>query len=100
MSWSKALAAMRNGALPHGSTKNWNGIFAFPQGPEGRHSVHAALAAVPGAAGFNAAPRAAVAEGQFHLPAERRVAVETARVERLLRKGAPRLFHVTLNAAG
>jgi len=43
MSERKALAERQNWALTNGSTKNWNEIFAFHSGPEGQHSVHAAL---------------------------------------------------------
>jgi hypothetical protein len=67
MSRSKALAATPNWALTNGSPKNWNEIFAFHFGPGGQHSVHAALEAVPGGAGVNAALYAALAEGQVHL---------------------------------
>jgi hypothetical protein len=96
MSRSKALAATPNWALTNGSPKNWNEIFAFHWGPEGRHSVHAALEAVPGGAEVNAALYAALAEGQVHLLAERWAEAEAAVVARLLHEGALRLFHAAL----
>jgi hypothetical protein len=96
MSRSKALAATPNWALTNGSPKNWNEIFAFHWGPEGRHSVHAALEAVPGGAEINAALYTALAEGQEHLLAERWAEAEAAVVARLLHEGALRLFHAAL----
>jgi hypothetical protein len=96
MSRSKALAATPNWALTNGSPKNWNEIFAFHWGPEGRHSVHAALESVPGGAEVNAALYAVLAEGQVHLLAERWAEAEAAVVARLLHAGALRLFHAAL----
>lgn len=96
MSRSKALAAPPNWALTNGSPKNWNEIFAFHWGPEGRHSVHAVLESIPGGAEVNAALYAALAEGQEHLLAERWAEAEAAVVERLLHEGALRLFHAAL----
>lgn len=100
MSRSKALAATPNWALTNGSPKNWNEIFAFHWGPEGRHSVHEALDSVPDGAEVNAALYAALAEGQVHLLAERWAEAEAAVVERLLHEGALRLFHAALVEAG
>lgn len=99
MSRSKALAAAPNWALTNGSPKNWNEIFAFHWGPEGRHSVHAALEAVPGGAAVNAALYAALAEGQAHLLEQRWAEAEAAVVERLLHEGSLRLFLAALTEA-
>lgn len=99
MSERKALAAEPNWALTNGSPKNWNEIFAFHWGPDGRHSVHAALEAVPGGAEVNAALYVALAEGQVHLLEERWAEAEAAVVERLLHEGALHLFHAALTEA-
>jgi hypothetical protein len=99
MSERKALAAEPNWALTNGSPKNWNEIFAFHWGPEGQHSVHAALEAIPQGADVNAALYAALAEGQPYLLEERWAAEEAATVGRLLHEGALRLFHAALQGA-
>jgi hypothetical protein len=99
MSERKALAAEPNWALTNGSPKNWNEIFAFHWGPEGQHSVHAALEAVPEGAQVNAALYTALAEGQPHLLEERWAEDEAAVVNRLLHEGSLRLFHAALQAA-
>ncbi|MDD7971376.1 hypothetical protein [Roseinatronobacter alkalisoli] len=96
MSERKALASEPNWALSNGSPKNWNEIFAFHWGPEGQHSVHAALEQVPDGAQVNAALYAALAEGQPQLLQERWAAAEAARVETLLHEGALRLFLAAL----
>jgi len=99
MSERKALAAEPNWALTNGSPKNWNEIFAFHWGPEGQHSVHAALEAIPEGAQVNAALYTALAEGQPHLLEERWAEDEAAVVDRLLHEGSLRLFHAALQGA-
>jgi hypothetical protein len=99
MSQSKALAATPNWALTNGSPKNWNEIFAFHRGPDGRHSVHAALDGVAGGAAVDATLYAALAEGQEHLLGERWAGTEVLVVERVLHEGALRLFQAALTEA-
>ena len=99
MAERKALAAEPNWALTNGSPKNWNEIFAFHFGPEGLHSVHAALAAVPGGADVNAALYAVLADGQVHLLEEHWAEDEAASVARLLHEGSLRLLHAALSDA-
>jgi hypothetical protein len=99
MSERKALAAEPNWALTNGSPKNWNEIFAFHWGPEGRHSVHSALETVAGGPEVNAALYTALAEGQPHLLEERWAEAAAAVVERLLHEGSLRLFHAALRDA-
>lgn len=96
MSAQKALAAEPNWALSNGSPKNWNEIFAFHHGPDGRHSVHEALEAVPGGDRVNAALYAALAEGQEPLLEESWPAEAGADVDRLLHEGALRLLAAAL----
>lgn len=96
MSQRKALAETPNWALTNGSPKNWNEIFAFHWGPEGQHSVHAALETVDGGPEVNTALFAALAEGQPHLLEERWAEAEAAVVERRLHEGALRLFDSAL----
>lgn len=64
MSERKALAENPNWALTNGSPKNWNEIFAFHWGPEGQHSVHAALQALDGGSEVNTNLYAILARGQ------------------------------------
>jgi len=99
MSERKALAETPNLALTNGSPKNWNEIFAFHWGPEGQHSVHAALETVPGGREVNAALYTALAEGQPHLLEEHWAEAEAAVVKRLLHEGSLRLFHAALRDA-
>ncbi len=60
----KAKADKPNWSLENGSPKNWNEIFAFYWGPEGRHSVHAALEKLEGGPAVNEALLQALADGQ------------------------------------
>ncbi len=60
----KAKAKEPNWSLENGSPKNWNEIFAFWYGPEGQHSVHAALEARDGGPAINAALYQSLADGQ------------------------------------
>lgn len=99
MSERKALAAEPNWTLTNGSPKNWNEIFAFHWGPEGRHSVHSALETVAGGPHVNAALYTVLAEGQAHLLEERWAAAEAEVVDRLLHEGALRLFHAAMRDA-
>lgn len=99
MSQRKALAATPNWALTNGSPKNWNEIFVFHWGPQGQHSVHAALDTVAGGPEVNAALYTALADGQPHLLEERWAEDEAAVVARLLHEGALRLFHAALHQA-
>lgn len=67
----KATASEPNWSLENGSPKNWNEIFAFWYGPEGAHSVHAALEGREGGAAVNAALYQALADGQAVLVEKR-----------------------------
>lgn len=96
MSERKALAAQPNWALSNGSPKNWNEIFAFHFGPDGQHSVHAALEQVTDGPQVNAALYAALAQGQPDLLAERWPQAEAARIGALLHEGSLRLLHAAL----
>lgn len=100
MSEAKARAATPNWALTNGSPKNWNEIFAFHYGPEGRHSLHAALEGIEGGPKVNAALYAALAAGQTHLLAERWAEAEAAEVARNLHRAALLVFHDALAEAG
>jgi len=99
MSERKANADTPNWSLKNGSPKNWNEIFAFHHGPEGAHSVHAALAGVEGGPAVNDALYAALAAGQERLVAGRWAPDAAARVRTLIDEGALRLFHAALTAA-
>jgi hypothetical protein len=96
---AKALAAEPNWALTNGSPKNWNEIFAFHWGPEGRHSVHAALAGIDGGPATNEALLAALAEGQEPLLREEWPAETAAEVAALIDRGTLLLLHDALARA-
>jgi Low iron-inducible periplasmic protein len=67
----KAATAPANWSLQNGAPKNWNEVFAFYWGPDGRHSVFESLAAVDGATAINDRLLAALAEGQAELLAQK-----------------------------
>lgn len=67
----KATAGEPNWSLENGSPKNWNEIFAFWYGPEGQHSVHAAVEAREDGAAVNAALYQALSDGQAVLVEKR-----------------------------
>lgn len=96
---TKALAPTPNWALTNGSPKNWNEIFAFYHGPDGRHSLHAAMTAAPGGAAIAGALYQVLAAGQEHLIAERWAEDEAQQAARLLDATALTLFHEALTAA-
>lgn len=63
----KAKMPEPNWALTNGSPKNWNEVFAFYYGPDGKHAGFEAVAAVEGGASINERMMAALAEGQKDL---------------------------------
>jgi hypothetical protein len=99
MSRTKALAAEPNWSLQNGSPKNWNEIFAFHYGPEGRHSAFEALEAVEGGPAINAALMQALADGQAVILTNAWAEDAGAEVARLLDRGAMTLFLDRLRAA-
>jgi hypothetical protein len=60
-----------NWALTNGSPKNWNEIFAFHYGPEGRHAAFEALEKIEGGSAINNRLLAALDEGQRDLVAQK-----------------------------
>lgn len=60
----KAKASPANWALTNGAPKNWNEIFAFYLGPDGKHAGFAAVEGVEGGKAINEALFAALARGQ------------------------------------
>jgi hypothetical protein len=99
MSRTKALAAEPNWSLQNGSPKNWNEIFAFHYGPDGRHSVFEALEAVEGGSAINAGLMQALADGQDVILTNAWAEDAGADVARLLDRGAMTLFLDRLRAA-
>lgn len=99
MSRTKALANSPNWALSNGSPKNWNEIFAFHWGPEGRHALHEAVAALPGGDAMNAALLDALAAGQERLLREEWAEEEGAVVADLLDGMAMLLFTTSIERA-
>lgn len=67
----KAKLAEPNWSLQNGSPKNWNEIFAFYWGPEGKHSAFERVASLDGGSEINDALLATLAEGQEELVAEK-----------------------------
>ena len=60
-----------NWALTNGSPKNWNEIFAFYYGPEGRHAAFEAIGKIDGGSEINDRLLTALAEGQEELVKEK-----------------------------
>ena len=79
----KATATPQNWALTNGSPKNWNEIFAFYYGPEGKDSVFEAVASADGNA-VNDRLLAALSGGQEALVKQTWPAEEARRVRALL----------------
>lgn len=99
MAEEKALAPEPNWALGNGSPKNWNEIFAFHWGPEGRHSIHEALDALEGGRETNEALLVALAEGQAVILNEEWPAGIAAEVASLLDRGTLLMLHDALDRA-
>src|SRR5690606_3871337 len=97
----KANAKEPNWSLQNGSPKNWNEIFAFYWGPEGKHSVYEVLAAVPGGAAANEALLKVLAEGQELLVKENWAPDAAADVAKAMDAGALLLLdHALAGAEG
>jgi hypothetical protein len=74
----KAKDEKPNWSLQNGSPKNWNEVFAFYFGPEGRHAAFAVVAKLPAGDMLNSRILDALATGQSDL-IERKWAPEAAR---------------------
>ncbi len=95
----KATMAEPNWSLENGAPKNWNEIFAFYWGPEGRHSAHAALEALPGGEAVNAALLQALADGQEVLLADTWAGEDAERVAAALDAASLHLLSGALDDA-
>lgn len=95
----KALLAEPNWSLENGSPKNWNEIFAFYWGPDGRHSAYQTVSALPGGDAVNDALLEALADGQDELVAERWTPVHAARVAELLDRASVLMLEGALRGA-
>jgi hypothetical protein len=67
----KAKAEKPNWSLENGSPKNWNEVFAFYYGPEGKHGAFEAIAKLPNGEKLNARILEALAKGQTDLVARK-----------------------------
>lgn len=67
----KAKAATPNWSLENGAPKNWNEVFAFYYGPEGKHSVFEALNTLPEGERLNNRILSVLAAGQTDLVAQK-----------------------------
>jgi len=77
----KGTATEPNWSLENGSPKNWNEVFAFWHGPEGQHSVYAALQALDGGPVINEALYKVLADGQPILVEKRWTQEHAGKVE-------------------
>lgn len=94
----KAKLAEPNWSLQNGSPKNWNEIFAFYWGPEGRHSAFERVAAQDGGE-INDRLLAALADGQEELVAEKWAGEAADMVDGILDEASVLLFSRALAAA-
>lgn len=83
----KAKMSEPNWALTNGSPKNWNEVFAFYYGPDGKHAGFEAVAVVEGGTAINERMMIVLAEGQKDL------------VEKKWTPDAARKLTSTINAA-
>jgi hypothetical protein len=67
----KARMEKPNWSLENGSPKNWNEVFAFYYGPEGKHGAFEAIAKLPNGEKLNARILEALAKGQTDLVAQK-----------------------------
>jgi hypothetical protein len=67
----KAKMEKPNWSLQNGSPKNWNEVFAFYYGPEGKHGAFEAIAKLPNGEKLNARILQALAKGQTDLVAQK-----------------------------
>ena len=95
----KAKAATPNWALTNGSPKNWNEIFAFYVGHEGKDSVHEILQATPEGARINERLLAALAAGQEALVKQTWPQAEADRVRSLLDQASLLLLRQALEGS-
>lgn len=95
----KAQATPANWSLQNGAPKNWNEVFAFYYGPDGKHSVFEVLSALPNGERLNKQLLAALAEGQTELVAQRWAPDPAARVAETLDLASIALFRDALTRA-
>jgi hypothetical protein len=67
----KAKDAKPNWSLQNGAPKNWNEVFAFYYGPDGKHGAFEAVAKLPNGEKLNARVMNALAKGQPDLVAQK-----------------------------
>lgn len=67
----KARAEKPNWSLENGAPKNWNEVFAFYYGPEGKHGAFEAIAKLPNGEKLNARILNALTKGQTDLVAQK-----------------------------
>lgn len=94
----KAAANPPNWSLQNGSPKNWNEIFAFYYGPEGRHSVYEAVAALEGGGAINDRLFAVLAEGQADVADGRWAPEAAAKVKTALNEAGMALLADAMRA--
>jgi hypothetical protein len=92
MAETKATANEPNWSLENGAPKNWNEIFAFYYGPEGRHSLYEALAGLPGGENLSQRLFEVLAEGQESLLEQQWPEAAASEVAALLDEAARLLF--------
>jgi hypothetical protein len=95
----KAKASPANWALNNGAPKNWNEIFAFYLGPDGKHAGFAAVEGVEGGKTINQALFAALARGQDALVKQNWPESEAAAVAAALDKASLALLRDALEKA-
>lgn len=95
----KGKAEKPNWSLENGSPKNWNEVFAFYYGPEGKHAAFEAVAKLPNGEKLNARILNALAKGQTELVAQKWAPEAAAELAAALDAASVALFRDALSKA-
>lgn len=93
----KAKAEKPNWSLENGAPKNWNEVFAFYYGPDGKHGAFEAVAKLPNGEKLNARILDALAKGQTDLVAQKWAPEAHAELVAALDAASIALFRDALN---
>jgi len=96
----KTKAEKPNWSLENGAPKNWNEVFAFYYGPEGKHGAFEAIAKLPNGEKLNARILNALAKGQTDLVAQKWSPEAHAELAAALDAASIALFRDALTKAG
>lgn len=95
----KAKLEKPNWSLENGTPKNWNEVFAFYYGPDGKHGAFEAVATLPHGEKLNARILNALAKGQTDLVAQKWAPEAAAELRAALDAASVALFRDALTKA-